>query len=209
MLEEAPDLVLSDVVMPDKDGYSFCRDIKNNIQLSHIPVVLVTAKTALEDKIKGLDTGADAYITKPFEPSYLLALVNSQLINREKVQLLLSATTKTDKIDKDVLSHHDNVFMSELYHLMETELSNSELDILQMTERMKISRSKFYYKVKGLTGENPAAFFRIYKLNRAAELIKEGKFNISEIADMTGFTTLSHFSASFKKQFGESPSKYH
>ena len=209
MLEEAPDLVLSDVVMPDKDGYSFCRDIKNNIQLSHIPVVLVTAKTALEDKIKGLDTGADAYITKPFEPSYLLALVNSQLINREKVQLLLSATTKADKIDKNVLSHHDNVFMSELYHLMETELSNSELDILQMTERMKISRSKFYYKVKGLTGENPAAFFRIYKLNRAAELIKEGKFNISEIADMTGFTTLSHFSASFKKQFGESPSKYH
>lgn len=208
MLEKAPDLILSDIVMPGKDGYSLCRDIKNNIQLSHIPVILVTAKTALSDQLKGLDIGADAYITKPFEPSYLLALIKSQLLNREKVQRLLSATTKTEEIEKDILSHHDNTFMTELYYLMETELSNPELNILQITERMKISRSKFYYKVKGLTGETPAAFFRIYKLNRAAELIREGKYNVSEIADMTGFATLSHFSASFKKQFGKSPSKY-
>ena len=91
---------------------------------------------------------------------------------------------------------------------MESELSNSEIDINQLTERMRISRTKFYYKIKGLTGENPAAFFKAYKLNRAAELIAEGKYNISEIADMTGFSTLSHFSTSFKKQFGVSPSEY-
>lgn len=91
---------------------------------------------------------------------------------------------------------------------MESELSNSELNITQLTEALKISRTKFYYKVKGLTGENPNVFFKTYKLNRAVELILDGKHNTSEIADMTGFSTLSHFSASFKKQFGVSPSKY-
>ena len=91
---------------------------------------------------------------------------------------------------------------------MESELSNSELNITQLTEALKISRTKFYYKVKGLTGENPNVFFKTYKLNRAVELILDGNHNTSEIADMTGFSTLSHFSASFKKQFGVSPSKY-
>ena len=102
----------------------------------------------------------------------------------------------------------ENFTMKELYNLMEVEMSNSELDIMQLTDMMKISRSKFYYKVKGLTGETPAVFFRSYKLNRAAELIKEGKYNISEVADLTGFSSLSHFSTSFKKQFGVSPSEY-
>ena len=91
---------------------------------------------------------------------------------------------------------------------MEKELSNSELNINRMTEVLKISRTKFYYKVKGLTGENPNVFFKTYKLNRAAELLLEGKLNISEIADMTGFSTPSHFSVSFKKQFGVSPRDY-
>ena len=98
--------------------------------------------------------------------------------------------------------------MTELYHLMENELSNPELDVARMTELLKISRTKFYYKVKGLTGENPSVFFKTYYLNRAAKLIKEGKYTISEIADMTGFSTLSHFSTSFKKQFGTTPSEY-
>lgn len=208
MLEDTPDLVISDIVMPEKDGYSLCKDIKDNLQLSHIPVILLTAKSTLQDKVKGLDTGADAYITKPFEPPYLLALIKSQLSNREKVQMILSATTKAEKIDNDILSPQDNIFMKELYDLMESEISNSELDIIKLTDMMKISRSKFYYKVKGLTGETPAVFFRSYKLNRAAELLKEGKYNISEVADLTGFTSLSHFSTSFKKQFGISPSDY-
>ena len=98
--------------------------------------------------------------------------------------------------------------LKELYELMEKELSNIDLDITRITEMMKISRTKFYYKVKGLTGENPSVFFKRYKLNRAADLLKEGKYNMSEIAYMTGFNTLSHFSTSFKKQFGVPPSEY-
>lgn len=208
MSEEIPDLVLSDVVMPGKNGYDLCRQIKDDLQLCHIPVILVTAKNTVENQVEGLNTGADAYVTKPFEPSYLLALIKSQLKNREKVRNLLSQSTQTDKIEENVLSPQDNAFMTDLYHLMENELSNPELDVARMTELLKISRTKFYYKVKGLTGENPSVFFKTYKLNRAAELIKEGKYTVSEIADMTGFSTLPHFSTSFKKQFGISPSEY-
>lgn len=204
--DEMPDLIISDVVMPRVNGYEFCSRIKSNLQLCHIPVVLVTAKTNIESQIAGLDAGADAYVTKPFAPDYLLALVKSQLTNREKVRNILSGKTKTDKTVEKILSPQDNAFMTELYKLMESELSNSELNISKITEAMHISRTKLYYKIKGLTGENPNIFFKTYKLNRAAEFIAEGKLNISEIADITGFSTLSHFSASFKKQFGVSPS---
>lgn len=206
--EEAPDLVLSDVVMPGTSGFELCRMIKENIQLCHIPVVLITAKAAVEDQVEGLNTGADAYVTKPFDPNYLLALIQSQLSNRAKVKSILSQTTTADKIEENVLSPQDNLFMTELYRLMENELSNPDLNVTRMTEVLKISRTKFYYKVKGLTGENPNVFFKTYKLNRAAELLAEGRYNISEVADMVGFSTLSHFSASFKKRFGKSPKGY-
>ncbi len=206
--KDAPDIVISDVMMPGKSGYDLCREIKGSLQLSHIPVILLTAKANVDDQVQGLDCGADAYVTKPFEPQYLMALANSQIKNREKIKSMLSQATEVGSLDENVLSEHDNAFMKELYELMEKELSNDELDVTGMTERLHISRTKFYYKVKGLTGENPSVFFKRYKLNRAAQLLKDHKHNISEIADMTGFSTLSHFSTSFKKQFGVSPSEY-
>jgi AraC-like DNA-binding protein len=171
-------------------------------------VILVTAKTTVESQVEGLKSGADAYVTKPFAPDYLLALVKSQLTNREKIHSILSEKTKTDKAVEKILSPQDKAFMSSLYALMEAELSNAELNIQRMTETLHISRTKLYYKIKGLTGTNPNVFFKTYRLNRAAELLREGKLNISEIADLTGFSTLPHFSASFKEQFGVSPSKY-
>ena len=208
MREEAPDLVLSDVVMPGKDGYTLCREIKEDLQLCHIPVILLTAKTSVDEQVKGLNTGADAYVTKPFDPEYLLALVRSQLDNRAKVRSLLGQATQTDAEAKDMLLPQDAAFMTDLYQLMENELSNPELDVARMTDVLRMSRTKFYYKVKGLTGENPSTFFKTYKLNRAAELIAEGRHTIAEIADMTGFSTPSRFTKNFKKQFGVVPSEY-
>jgi DNA-binding response OmpR family regulator len=208
MEDDIPDLVISDVVMPGKSGYELCKEVKGNLQLSHIPVVLVTAKVAVENQVQGLREGADAYVTKPFQPAYLLALVKSLLDNREKLHRRLGSVTTTEDIEPEALSPRDSAFMKELYELMEKELANVDLDITRITEMMKISRTKFYYKVKGLTGENPSVFFKRYKLNRAADLLKEGKYNMSEIAYMTGFNTLSHFSTSFKKQFGVPPSEY-
>ena len=209
MRAEEPNIVLSDVAMPGKDGYQLCQEIKQDIQLSHIPVILVTAKITAENQVEGLNVGADAYVTKPFEPAVLSALIQSQLKNRDRVRKLLAkATTTEDEGVDNALSEQDKHFMEELYKLMEEELSNSELDVTRITKMLYISRTKLYYKIKGLTGETPSSFFRTYKLNRAAELLKGGKHTVAEIADMTGFSTQSHFSVVFKKQFGVTPTEY-
>ena len=207
--EQAPDIVLSDVVMPGRTGYELCRDIKSDMQISHIPVVLITARGSVREQVEGLDAGADAYVTKPFDPAYLKALLKSLLDNRAKLRSRLNDATGTEDLPSGELSPQDVSFMEKLYRTMDEELSNPELDINEMTRLMAMSRTKLYYKVKGLTGENPGEFFRNYKLNRAAELLRTGEWNISEIADMTGFSTLSHFSTCFKKKFGVPPSEYH
>ena len=209
MRAEEPNIVLSDVAMPGKDGYQLCQEIKQDIQLSHIPVILVTAKITAENQVEGLNVGADAYVTKPFDPAVLSALIQSQLKNRERVRKLLTKATTTEEEGVDnALSAQDKHFMEELYKLMEEELSNSELDVTRITKMLYISRTKLYYKIKGLTGETPSNFFRTYKLNRAAELLMSGRYTISEIADLCGFSTQSHFSVVFKKQFGVTPSEY-
>ena len=208
MKENAPDCILCDVVMPGKDGYTLCSEVREDMQLCHLPIILVTANAAMQNQVKGLNVGANAYVTKPFDPDYLLAMIRSQIQNQENVRQILSSSTKTGNMEENVLSPQDKKFMTELYELMENELSNSELNVVEIAERMHMSRTKFYYKVKGLTGENPGTFFKTYKLNRAAEMILEGKYTISEISDMAGFSTVSVFSKSFKKQFGTAPSSY-
>jgi len=206
--EYAPDIVLSDVIMPGKSGFQLCSMIKGNISFCHIPVILITAKTTVNDQVIGLNSGADAYVTKPFEIDYLKALIKSQLKNRDLSRKILSEVTKTEEIQEQILSESDKKFMDTLFSLMEKEMSNTELNVNMMTGMLHMSRTKFYYKVKGLTGENPNVFFRQYKLNRAAELISAGDYNFSEVADLTGFSTLAHFSSCFKKQFGLSPSAF-
>ena len=205
----APSLIISDVVMPGKDGYSFCRELKADLQLCHIPVILVTAMATVENRIEGLDALADAYVTKPFEPKFLLSLINSLLRNRQKLREMVMTSTTVNDMEESMLTPQDNELLSELYNIMEKEISNPELDVTNVSRLMCMSRTKFYYKIKGLTGQTPSVFFKTYKLNRAAELILEGKHTLSEIADLTGFSSLSHFSRSFKNQFGVSPSDYH
>ena len=208
LAENRPALIISDVVMPGMDGYELCRRIKADLELCHIPVLLVTAKASVENQVEGFDAEANAYITKPFDPALLMSLIGSLLRNRDKARRLATTSTSVDGVEPDIMAPQDSAFLSELYQLMENELSNSELDVNNISRLMRMSRTKFYYKVKGLTGETPAVFFRTYKLNRATELIAERRYTLSEIADRTGFSTLSHFSRSFKKQFGVNPSDY-
>lgn len=207
-LEHHPDIILSDVAMPGTSGYSLCHRLKEDLQLCHIPVILVTAMSTIDNQVEGLNSGADAYVTKPFDPDYLSALIASLLRNREKARQIINKVTETDEIESDILSSADKAFMDKLYKLMEEEISDSELDMTHFTENLCMSRTKFYHKVKALTGTSPASFFKTYKLNRAAGLIASGEHTMSEIADMTGFSTLAHFSTSFKKQFGVSPSAW-
>lgn len=203
-----PSLVISDVVMPGSDGLELCRHIKDDIRLCHIPVILVTAKATVENQIEGLEANADGYITKPFDPHLMLSKIRSLLFNREKARQIVNSSTSVDNVGDNMISPQDSLFLNDLYGLMEKELGNSEIDVNEIARLMNMSRTKFYYKVKGLTGEPPSVFFKTYKLNRAAELIREHRHTMSEISDMTGFSSLSHFSRSFKKQFGTSPTSF-
>lgn len=203
-----PSLIISDLVMPGKDGYELCKAVKRDIRFCHIPIILLTAKATVESQVLGLEAEADAYLTKPFDPTLLISQIGSLLRNREKARQMINAGTTVDDVEADILSAQDSTFLQELYGLMEKELANCELDVNEIARLIHMSRTKFYYKVKGLTGEPPSVFFKTYKLNRAAELIREHKYTLSEIADMTGFSSLSHFSRSFKKQFGVAPTAY-
>lgn len=209
MEEMEPKVILSDVTMPGMDGYEFCKKIKENPQLCHIPVILVTARTTVDNQVEGLQTGADAYITKPFAPKLLLAVIQSQIANRERIGNILKLSTKTDEDVEKELAPADAEFMEKLYKIMAENITDADLDVNRIAGQMGMSRSKFYYKVKGLTDTPPGTFFRTYKLNRAAELIRSGRYNISEVTFMTGFNSLSYFSTCFKKQFGMSPTDFH
>ena len=206
---QSPDMVITDVMLPgEKDGLALCAGIKENIETCHIPVMILSAKSTIDDQIRGIETGADSYVVKPVVPAYLLTLTKTLLFNRENLRARLKETTDVSNISEKDLSPQDRLFLESLYDLMEKQLSAVELNVDMVAESMKISRAKLYYKFKGLINETPNSFFKKYKLNRAAELIKSGKYNISEVADMTGFSSLSYFSVSFKKQFGVKPSDY-
>ena len=209
--EHKPDLILSDVAMPGMDGFELCRRIKADAEICHLPVILVTAKTTTDEQIAGLNTGADAYVTKPFDPEYLQALIRSQLENRARIRGIIANATTTEEIQEaqaDALNQQDKALMDRLYAIMEEELSNEELNINKFTEMMYMSRTKLYYKIKGLTGETPNAFFKKYKLNRAAEMLRSGNYNISEVSDLTGFSSPTVFTRNFRAQFGKTPSEF-
>ena len=195
--------------MGEISGYKFCKRLKVNQLYCHIPVILITAKSQITEQVEGLNVGASAYVTKPFNPEYLKALVKSLLQNRDNIRsLLLSSSTNNSQTITNALSTQDMAFMNNLYQLMDSMMSQDDLNFNLIAEKLCMSRSKFNYKLKGLTGETPIHFFLKYKLNKAAELLKSGKYNVSEVADITGFGTVSHFSVSFKKQFGVNPSEY-
>lgn len=210
MADIRPDIILSDIVMGEMSGYDFCRTLKANLMWSHIPVVLVTAKSNIDEQISGLRLGAIAYITKPFDPTYLRTLVESQLRNVNELRQKLSNSVNTDEAADvaDTLSDNDRRFMDELYSIMEKRLTELDLNVAVVSHDMLMSQSKFNYKLKQLTGDTPGVFFRKYKLNRAARLLREGRMNVSEVAMMTGFNTAAHFSVAFKKQFGVVPSEF-
>ena len=162
----------------------------------------------MEDKIAGLDAGADAYIVKPFEPQLLMAQMRSLLENRNRNQQAVNLSTETSTINMGALVGKDKILMDKIYEVMESSLSDADLNVTQISAMLGISRTKFYYKIKALTGRTPNEFFKTYKLNRSVEFIREGKYKMSVIADMVGFSSPSHFANSFKKQFGVLPSKY-
>ena len=202
--KELPTLILSDCLMPSMDGYEVCRRIKAHPTTCHIPVILLTAKSAVEDQIKGVQEGADVYIPKPFHPDYLLSVIRTTILNRQKIQRNI-----TDKPqDLSFLNKQDQKFMESLNSHINAGLSDPNLNINALAAEMNFSRTTFYRKIKALTGIAPNDFLKHYRLLKAAELIISGEHSLSEIADLTGFCTHSYFSYVFKKEFGVLPREY-
>ena len=203
--KEMPDIILSDIVMPGEDGISFCKSVKGNILTCHIPVILVTAKVGVNNEVEGLESGADAYVTKPFDPVYILALIKSMLKNRSLLKGELAKSTSVAEVRGDLLSPRDSAFLEQLYKIMEEEMANPELDVQKICDKMCVSRTKLFYKVKSLTGMSAATIFRTFRLNMAAKMLREGNDNVSEVAYKVGFNSPSYFTRAFKAQFGVLP----
>lgn len=204
---KAFDLILSDVMMPEMDGFELCRRIKSDLQYSHIPVLLLTAKTDVASKVEGLGIGADAYVEKPFSLEYLRASIATLLSNRELVRrhFLESPLVKSETL---ACSKTDEEFMRKLDDYIMQCLDQADLSVDDMADAMCMSSSSLFRKLKAIIGKNPNEYLRIKRLKRAAELLQQGRYGVADISLMVGFSSSTYFSSCFKKQFGISPSEF-
>lgn len=210
-----PDIIVSDIMMPEMDGIEFCRIIKEDIRTSHIPVILLTAKDSLRDKEEGYESGADSYLTKPFSANLLRSRIHNLLDSRAKLakqinQRMHEWNAGTESVPEKFtgISELDNQFLEKITKIVEDNLDMEKLDVPFLTEQMNMSNSSFYRKVKGLTGIPPNEFIRKIRLRNSLRLLQSGDYNISETAYITGFNSLRYFRECFKDEYGMTPSEY-
>lgn len=205
-----PDLILSDVMMPEMDGIQLLDKLKRNDITSHIPVVLLTAKSSVENQIEGLRYGADYYITKPFQTSFILASIDNLLRQRRKVFESLLLTKKTIELNPGeiVITSRDEIFLKEIIDIVENGMVDVEFNIDTVAESIGMGRTTFYKKFKSLTNRAPVEFVREMRLKRARQFLDADGQNISEIAYAVGFNSAKYFSTCFKEAYGMSPSEY-
>ena len=201
------DLILSDVMMPEMDGLEFCKQIKNNPATSHIPVLLLTAKVLEDNKIKGYAGGADAYLTKPFNPDLLLTLIDNLLHQREVLRQVFTRDFMLTP-EKVKLTSPDEELLKKIVEIMEEHLEDSDFNVNQMCKMVHLSHMHFIRKVKQLTGKKPVDLLKTFRLKRAKDLLLQNKLSISEIAYMVGYDLPNSFSRTFKKEFGLSPKEF-
>ncbi|MBQ9533198.1 MAG: substrate-binding domain-containing protein [Prevotella sp.] len=214
--QEVPDIIVSDVMMPVMNGLEFCQRVKNDTVTSHIPVVLLTARALSKHQIEGYQSGADAYLTKPFSADVLLARVDNLLRNRRQLRNLFKG--KQDSLEpatpsqptprgEETLSIHDQEFIEKFRKAIEGRLTDSEFSVEALSAEMNLSRVQLYRKIKALTGSSPVELLRKARLNRGRKLLETTGKSISEVAYEVGFTAPSYFTKCFKDEFGISPSE--
>ncbi|SHE33033.1 hybrid sensor histidine kinase/response regulator transcription factor [Dysgonomonas macrotermitis] len=209
ILSEMPDLIVSDVMMPEMDGITLCKKVKQNININHIPVILLTAKSNTEHKVEGLDIGADAYIVKPFNTSLLRSTIRNLVSNRERLKNKYSGLQIPEsKLDDLQLRSPDEILMDKIVRIVNANLSNSELSVEMLASEVGMSRVHLHRKLKELTSLPARDFIKGIRLKQAASLLTGKKLTISEVAYATGFSSLSHFSNSFREFYGLSPKEY-
>jgi len=205
--KEMIDLVVTDLMMPGMDGASLCTSIKEDINTSHIPVILVTAKSDMNTRIECIRKGADDFIPKPFQTSYLLVRIENMLKARENLKKAFSSSPDFS-FSEIATSSRDEEFISQLKSIIESRMEDPALDVDILADSMNMSRATFYRKMKGISDVSPNEFIKLCRLRKAAELLAAGNTHINEIAYSVGFSSPSYFSRSFSKQFGVSPKDY-
>lgn len=206
-LETIPDIIISDVIMPHTDGYELCKKLKNDERTSHIPVLLLTALHSKEHEIKGLTTGADDFITKPFDLSVLEVKVQNLLSIRNSLREKYSSTVVLEPTHVELTSP-DERFLNKAIEVIEQNISDSDLDIESFATKVGVSRMQLYRKLHALTDMTVKEFIRHIRLKRATQLLTQNKMNISEVAYNVGFKDLSHFRKCFKREYGMSATDY-
>ena len=201
------DLVISDIMMPRKDGVSLCNDIKSNVNTSHIPVILLTAKTSLESKIEGADSGADLYFEKPIDLTYLKLSIQNVFKNRQQLKEHYAKHYYADSGEL-ATNEQDNKFLKQLVAFIDGHMDRSDMDVNLIAEELMMSRSKLYTKVKSLTGKSVVEFVLNCRLRKAAKLIIEENMTMREIMIQVGIESQAYFTNSFKKVFGETPTSF-
>ena len=204
-----PDLIISDIMMPKMDGNELTRRLKNDEKTSHIPIILLTAKSEQQSRLEGLETGADDYLTKPFDTKELQIRINNLISIRRKLQEKYSRTdfVPVNKSEEKKLSSLEEQFMNKVLEVIENHLSDEEFSIEQFSSEVGMSRVQLHRKLKALSGKSASIYLRSVRLNKAKKMIEEQKGNISEIAYSVGFSSPQYFTRCFKEEFGFPPSE--
>lgn len=206
---QQPNLIISDVMMPEMDGFTLLKKIKSNTNLSHIPVIMLTAKVEHEDKLEGLEKGADVYLAKPFNIDELHIHITNLIESRKMLKGKYSgAQDQEDKIKAVEFKSSDELLMEKVMKFINENISNSEMNVEMLAKSVGLSRVQLHRKLKEITGLPTGEFIRNLRLKQAAILLKEKKINITQIAYAVGFTNQTHFSTTFKKIYGVSPTEF-
>lgn len=206
----SPNFIISDIMMPQMDGIEMLRLIRNNIATSHIPVILLSAKTAIESKLEGMEYGADDYLTKPFNVGFLKARIKNVLEQRKRLQKLYSTGNvhEISEIEPLPISNKDHKFMFQVIQFVNENMAKSDFSVDELGKLMYMSRASFFNKLKSITGVSPVVFIRDMRLNKAAELIKNEDMLIKEVCFEVGFNDLKYFGKCFKTKFNATPAEY-
>lgn len=204
---KSPDLIITDVMMPKMNGIELCKALKTNIESSHIPIIILSAKAAMEDQILGIDLGADAYITKPFHMNMLKTQIRNLLDQRQKLKQKFGNSINWE-VESGVLTSADERLMEKAFDVIKKNIDNPSLSVELLSNELRISRAQLHRKMKGILDQTPVDLIRTIRMNHAASLLTTSDLKVSEVAYAVGFNSQSYFSSSFSEFFGKSPSQF-
>jgi YesN/AraC family two-component response regulator len=209
LLTDEYDLVISDMMMPEMDGLTLLKHIKDNTNISQIPVIMLTSKAEVEFKLEGLRGGADAYIAKPFDMEELHIQIDNLIDNVRRLKGKFSGALKQEeRVEQVEVKGNDDALMDRIMRSVNANFSDPDYNVDTMANDVGISRAQLHRKMKEITGVSTGKFLRNLRMEQAARLLREGKINVSQIADRVGYADQAHFSTAFKTHFGQSPSEY-